>query len=494
MARQGDPHDQAHSVNRRDFVKVAGASGTAIGLAGCLGDGESTDTDGTETVSGPTTIQLAADDSFKNEQSVINDILHENGVSDDITVEILGGSFVSSGRESKYKNILNAGQKQPTLFMMDNGWTIPFIVRDQIANLSEELDSDVVETVQNDYVQTMVATATMDGSLYGVPLFADFPTIQYRKDKLREAGYGDSDFDTWATESMTWKEFSNVVADAKEAHSDMTGYNFQGAAYIGLSCCDFVEFISSWGGSYFGEFGNLFGPVGDRPVTVDEQPIVDAINMVRHFIYGDNPGGKFGDFAGNIAPEAVVQYKEESSRKPFTNGNVLFHRNWPYSININGAEDAFGEDLGAMPIPYGVTAEESKYGPEIGGIPAALGGWHLTLNPNAAGEKKAAAKEVLGALISEEVQLSMFELGGWIPPVPDRINSDRAKELDVIGRYVDTLAAAAENAVPRPVTRVWPQEAQQINKEINAAFKRDKSAKEATSDLKSSLEQIENSG
>jgi ABC-type glycerol-3-phosphate transport system substrate-binding protein len=216
--------------------------------------------------------------------------------------------------------------------------------------------------------------------------------------------------------------------------------------------------------------------------------------MVRHFIYGDNPGGKFGDFAGDIAPEAVVQYKEESSRKPFTNGNVLFHRNWPYSININGAEDAFGEDLGAMPIPYGVTAEESKYGPEIGGIPAALGGWHLTLNPNAAGEKKAAAKEVLGALISEEVQLSMFELGGWIPPVPDRINSDRAKELDVIGRYVDTLAAAAENAVPRPVTRVWPQEAQQINKEINAAFKRDKSANEATTDLKSSLEQIENSG
>jgi ABC-type glycerol-3-phosphate transport system substrate-binding protein len=492
MARESNPQDQARSVNRRDFVKAAGASGTAIGLAGCLGGEESSD--GTETVSGPTTIQLAADDKIKNEQSAINDILHENGVSDDVTVEILGGSFVSSGRETKYKNILNAGQEQPTLFMMDNGWTIPFIVRDQIANLSEELDSDVVETVQNDYVQTMVATATMDGNLYGVPLFADFPTIQYRKDKLREAGYGDSDFDTWATESMTWKEFSNVVADAKEAHPDMTGYNFQGAAYIGLSCCDFVEFISSWGGSYFGEFGNLFGPVGDRPVTVDEQPIVDAINMVRHFIYGDNPGGKFGDFAGDIAPEAVVQYTEEPSRKPFTNGNVLFHRNWPYSININGAEDAFGEDLGAMPIPYGVTAEESKYGPEIGGIPAALGGWHLTLNPNAAGEKKAAAKEVLGALISEEVQLSMFELGGWIPPVPDRINSDRAKELDVIGRYVDTLAAAAENAVPRPVTRVWPQEAQQINKEINAAFKRDKSAKEATSDLKSSLEQIENSG
>jgi len=317
--------------------------------------------------------------------------------------------------------------------------------------------------------------------------------MQYRKDLLREAGYSDSDFDTWATESMTWQKFSNVVADAKEAHPDMTGYNFQGAAYIGLSCCDFVEFMSSWGGSYFGEFDNLFGPVGDRPITVDEQPVVDAINMVRHFIYGENPGGKFGDYAGNISPEAVVQYKEESSRKPFANGNVLFHRNWPYSIKISGAEDAFGTDLGAMPIPYGVEASSSDYGPEIGGIPSALGGWHLTLNPNAPADKKAAGREVLSALTNKNVQMGLFELGGWTPPVPSRINSSRAQDLDLIGRYVDTLAVASKNAVPRPVTRVWPQEAQQINKEVNAAFKRDKSASKAVSDLKAALEQIEES-
>ncbi|MFB6184638.1 MAG: extracellular solute-binding protein [Haloarculaceae archaeon] len=478
-------------------MKAAGASGAALTVAGCSGNGGGgggTTTTTASSGSGGTTIQFASDSNFKGKQSKINKILHDNGVSEDVHLEILGGSFVSGDRQTKYKNVLNAGQKKPTLLMMDNGWTIPFIVRGQVANLNEALPSSVIDTVENDYLDTMVATATgQDGNLYGVPLFADFPTIQYRKDLVSEAGYSESDFKKWATESMTWKQFSNVVADAKEAHSDMQGFNFQGAAYIGLACCDFVEFMSSWGGAYFGSFDNQFGPVGDRPVTVDGQPVVDSINMIRHFIYGENPGGKFGDYAGNISPEAVVQYKEESSRKPFTNGNVLFHRNWPYSININGAEDKFGTDLGVMPIPYGVTAEKSTYGPEIGGIPAALGGWHVTLNPNAPQEKKDAAVQVFEALTKRDTQLRMFETGGWIPPVPAALDSSKAKNLDLIGRYVDSLRVAGQNAVPRPVTRVWPQESQQVSKEVNAAYKQEKSASKAVSDLKSTLKQIENS-
>jgi ABC-type glycerol-3-phosphate transport system substrate-binding protein len=251
--------------------------------------------------------------------------------------------------------------------------------------------------------------------------------------------------------------------------------------------------MSSWGGSYFGGFENLFGPVGDRPITVDEQQVIDAIDMVRHFIHGSNPGGKFDDYAGNISPEAVVQYKEESSRKPFTNGNVLFHRNWPYSITINGAEDAFGEDLGVMPIPYEVTAEESPYGPEIGGIASALGGWHWTLNPSAPDEQTSAAVEIMETMVQRPVQLAMFELGGWAPPVPEALRSSDAKDLELIGRYVDSLAVAGENAVPRPATRVWNQQSDQVAKEVNAAFKQSKSSAQAMSDLQSSLQAIEES-
>jgi ABC-type glycerol-3-phosphate transport system substrate-binding protein len=170
------------------------------------------------------------------------------------------------------------------MFMMDNGWTIPFIARGEIANLSNELDDSLVSTIRDTYIDTMVSTATRNGDLYGVPLFADFPVIQYRKDKVLEAGFSESELETWSTESMSWQQFSNVVADTMEANPEMRGYNFQGANYIGLSCCNFVEIMSAWGGSYFGDFENLFGPIGDRPVTVNEEPVVQAIRFGISFM------------------------------------------------------------------------------------------------------------------------------------------------------------------------------------------------------------------
>lgn len=251
--------------SRRQYLQTAIASGVGVGLAGCAGGNGSDSSGGStsgSTSESETTIQFASDDTFKEQQSRINELLHENGVSDSVTVEILGGSFVSSGRKNKYGNILSASQQQPTMFMMDNGWTIPFIARGEIANLSNELDDSLVSTIRDTYIDTMVATATRNGDLYGVPLFADFPVIQYRKDKVLEAGFSESELETWSTESMSWQQFSNVVADTMEANPEMRGYNFQGAAYIGLSCCNFVEIMSAWGGSYFGDFENLFVRLG----------------------------------------------------------------------------------------------------------------------------------------------------------------------------------------------------------------------------------------
>jgi ABC-type glycerol-3-phosphate transport system substrate-binding protein len=186
----------------------------------------------------------------------------------------------------------------------------------------------------------------------------------------------------------------------------------------------------------------------------------------------------------------VVQYKEESSREPFTNGNAVALRNWPYSININAASDVFGEDLGVMPIPYAVSRSDSQY-ESIGGSTSALGGWHLTLNPNASDVRKQAAVQLFRALQTDEVRLRMFEIGGWIPPIPDLINTDRTQQLETIGRYVDSLQVAGQNALPRAVTVVWPSQSTQIANEVNAALRQEKSPSQAMSDLESSLQSIE---
>jgi ABC-type glycerol-3-phosphate transport system substrate-binding protein len=500
-------------ISRRRFVQAASASGIAVGLAGCVGGGGnnndnnnggggSGDTEtpiSTELPEEEVTVQIAADSNFKGASDAIIQTMRENGgLPDNVQVEFIAGSFESGDRRAKYQQLLSAGQENPAIIMMDNGWTIPFIARNQLQNLSASLPDSIISTVQDTYLSNMLATASgQNGDLYGIPLFADFPTIQYRKDILREAGYGDSDFSSWATESMTWSDFSTVVADGKEVlagqlddPSRAQGFNWQGDAYVGLACCDFVEFMSSWGGSYFGEFGNLFGPVGDRPITVEEEPVVNAIRMMRTFIHGQDDPEALEEYE-QISPEAVVQYTEEPSREPFTQGRAVALRNWPYSIRINAAEDAFGEDLGVMPLPYQVTAEESKYGPEIGGIPSALGGWHLALNPNASETVKQGAVQVFRALQDDQVRLDLFEIGGWIPPIPDLIATDQTRELEPIGRYVDQLKVAGENAVPRPVTVAWPQQSTQVSKEVNASIRQQKSPADAMASLASSLEDLE---
>jgi len=487
-----------NGVSRRDYLAAAGGAGATIGLAGCLGGGDGGDGGGdggpinTEPPEEDVTIQIAADSNFANaSEDIVQTLREDGGLPENISIEFLAGSFTTGDRRSQYQQLLSGGEQRPTVLMMDNGWTIPFIAREQIANLSDELPASITDQVQNDYLSNMVATAqNTDGDLFGIPLFADFPTIQYRKDLMREAGYTDEDFDTWATEPMTWQEFSTVVAETQEATDTENGFLWQGSSYEGLACCDFIEFMGSHGGSYFGEFENYFGPIGDRPVTVEEENVINAIRMMRTFINGSDDEVALDGYE-NISPDAVVQYTEEPSREPFTNGNAVALRNWPYSININGAEDAFGEDLGVMPIPYAVSEEDSPY-ESIGGSTSALGGWHLTLNPNANESRKRAALQLFQALQVDEVRLRLFEIGGWTPPIADLINTERTRELDLIGRYVDSLQVAGENALPRPVTSVWPQESTQIAKEVNASLRQQKTPTQAMSDLAESIESIEN--
>ncbi|GGL30542.1 sugar ABC transporter substrate-binding protein [Halarchaeum grantii] len=484
--------------SRRTFVKTVGATGIAAGLAGCGGNGgEGSTTTGTTTSSGgsggTTTIQFAADSRAADNEDAINEALHNAGLSQDIEVSILAGSQVTDNRQQQYTQWLSANRSQPTLLMMDSGWTIPFIVRGQLQKLDDVLPSDLLSHVKDDYYQASVATAQapQTDALYGVPLFPDFPTMQYRKDLVEDAGYN-PESENWATESMKWDEFSHVVSDTMDSPDVDMGYNFQASVYEGLSCCDFNEWLTSWGGAYFGDHDNLFGPIGDRPITVEEEPVVNSLKMVRSFLDDDFDPGLEGDYAGKISPDSCLQWVEDDSLAPFQNGNAVALRNWPYSINICGADDVFGEDLGVMPIPYAKEPSETKYD-GTGGPVSALGGWHVTMNPNAPEANKDAAVEIIQAMATESFALDMFGIIGWIPPVPEHLTTDRAKSVDVIGRYTEQLKVAGENAVPRPVTAVWPQESTKVSQEANAALSGEKSAENAMSSLKQSLEAIESS-
>ncbi|MDS0259864.1 extracellular solute-binding protein [Haloarcula sp. S1CR25-12] len=470
--------DRSRAVDRRRFVRALGATGLAAsgGLAGCLSRGSA----------GPQTIEIAANTDVKENIGQIAGKLHEVGLSDEIELTAIAGVSSSGSRKQQYNRWLSGNLEQPALFMMDSGWSIPFILRDQLVDISE-IRPALADTIQQEYFETFVRSIEdRTGGLYGVPLFPTTGTMLYRKDLVKEAGFS-PERNNWATEPLSWQRFSEVTKETMDATDTRWGFSFQANSYEGLACCDFKEFTGSWGGSYFGEKQNLFGPVGERPVTVDSDPVVNATRMVRTFIEGDtrNP---LASVTGDIAPRAVLQWQEETSRRPFSNGNVVMHRNWPYAIAIGGAEDAYGRDLGVMPMPYGVTEEQAKYD-GYGGTTSSLGGWHVALNPNT--PKRERALEVMEAMTEPEMQLFLFELLGWLPPRPALFETERMRQVPVMGRYVETLKLTVENSTPRPVTVAWPQESTKIAQQANAAFSGDGTPSQRMQTLKDQLQAIE---
>jgi ABC-type glycerol-3-phosphate transport system substrate-binding protein len=462
-------------VSRRRYLTTAGAMGAA-GLAGCAGggggsDGSTTGSSGDE-IGG--TVTVFSGSAFVD--SGIVDALHEAGVPDSITIEMTVPPQDSGSKQQQLRTAINAEESDPDLVLTDNGWTIPFIVRDDLVNLEEEMDDEFIARVREEGVQSMIDTGTHPetGDLYSVPVFPDYPVITYRKDLLRDAGYGDSDFETWRSDPPTWAEFSQIVSEAQSGSDVEYGHLWQGNNYIGLACCTFNEFLTSMGGAFFGGQDNLFGPVGDRPVTLDSEESIDGIEAAVDIIHGT--GSAPMDIAG-VSPQEVAGWIEPDTKSTFESGSAVTQRNWTYSIG--GAVTAFeGTDmeLGVMPLPAGPN-----------GSWHAQGGWIMSMNPYT--DNMASAKEVIKAWWEDSVLQHQFDAANYMPPKPELFSY--VEESDTYGPYFEALQYSAENLIPRPTTSVWPNQRSIVASEVNSALRQEQTPQEAATAMQEQISAIE---
>ncbi|MFC6836771.1 extracellular solute-binding protein [Halomarina ordinaria] len=488
MPRDSSRESGGRRATRRRFIAAAGAAGVSAGFAGCLY--------GTTGSGGETVVSFGFDPSAA--QAVgdeIRALFHEEGgLSNDIRITFEPGVQDSGSRRDKYMRQLTGGEADPDLILMDSGWTRTFIDRELVTNLSSFLPQDVLDTVESEYLESSLSTAMgSDGSLYGVPLFPDFGVMQYRKDLVRNAGF-QPDEDDWATEPMTWERFSQIMAETLQANADEEeslryGYVFPFDSYEGLSCCSFNEMMTSWGGAYFGGRDNLFGPIGERPITVDTEPVVNSIRMARSFIYGEDDDAALDGYP-RISPENVLSWSEPNVHNAMVNGETVAQRNWPYSIATNATEENYGTDYGVMPLPY-ATEPSNAQAEGTGGTTSALGGWNMTVNPNT--EVPDAVREVIEAATTDEVMLGLFRIWGWLPPKLELLRTQAARDIEPTGRYAETLYVAGQNSMPRPVTVLWPQESSAISSAVNGSASREQAPAGAMTDLKNELQVIEGS-
>jgi len=416
--------------------------------------------------------------------------LWDDGLSEDIYVKHrnLPGNTPGDIR-SQYQQWLSAGRSTPDILGADTAFTIPFVAQRQVANLSDRLSNESISTMEDNYVTQLFPTIkSKEGDFFGVQFSSDISAILYRKDLVKEAGY-DPEEENWMTESMSWKRFSNVIKDVQKQTDTKHGFVFQANDYEGLSCCNFNEWMTSHGGAYFGGRDNLFGPVGDRPITVNEEPVKNAIKMVRTFIHGQDDEHSLEGYAGNISPEQVLQFTEESSRNVFTNGNSVALRAWPFSWQKAGSEDGFGEDLGLMAHPAGVPESEAKYDGTGGHGRSFIGGYANLLNPNS--KNIDAATQVLEHMIGNVEFRYVLLNSAVIPPNLEVLKSDKFQQAPVLGRFIDLIETTAQRAISRPATISWNPESTAISNQVNSSLGRQKSPSKAMSDLQTKIKQIE---
>jgi multiple sugar transport system substrate-binding protein len=417
----------------------------AVVLAGCGDDSSSSGDSGTGGAApklegrGPITFATGKDTSGNMQKLV--DKWNTDHADEKVTINELP----ESADEQRNQMIQNAQVKSDafTVLNLDVIWTSEFAANRWIAELpKDQFDLD-------NFLKPAVDTATYFDRLYSVPVYSDGGLLYYRKDLLQKAGVTEP--------PKTWDEMTAACDKVKAlpGNSKLSCYAGQFDKYEGLTC-NFSEAVQSAGGTVVDKDG--------KP-TADSQAAKDGLNFLVD-------GLKSGTF-----PKASVTYKEEEGRRAFQDGQLIFHRNWPYVWALAGATDGSSKIAGK----YDVAPLPGKTGPGV----STLGGHNFAISAFA--KNKATALDFIKFFSSEENEKSNLLATSQ---APTRANLYDDQEL--IGKfpYLPQLKASIENAVPRPKVVKYPEVTAAIEEAAYGAMNGEKSVDEALSDLQSKLEQL----
>ena len=317
---------------------------------------------------------------------------------------------------------------------LDVIWTAEFAANGWIVPLSPRLFP------LGGFLRPAVATARYQGRLYAVPFTSNAGLLYYRTDILRRLH---------AAPPRTGARLAVLARAARRL--GLGGYGGQFQAYEGLTV-NFAEAVQSAGGS-------ILSPDGTK-VTLDSAA---ARAGLRFLVNGLRQGW---------IPRAALGWNEESSRRAFEAGALLFLRNWPY---------VYG--LAARPGPGNRVA--GRFG--VAALPghSSLGGANLAISAFSRHQRTALAFiRFLTSLPSERQVLA----AGSLPPVWTRLYPDPA----MVRRfpYLPVLEKAILSAQPRPETAGYNQLSLAISSAVHQALDQRKPVKAPITGLTGELSTI----
>ncbi|MFH1517118.1 MAG: ABC transporter substrate-binding protein [Pseudomonadota bacterium] len=230
-------------------------------------------------------------------------------------VNIVSMPESSTDQFGQYKLWLSARSADIDVYRLDVIWA------PQIAEHFVDLTSAAAD-IRDQFVPSTLDAQTVDGKLVAMPMFMGAPALYYRKDLLEKHG---------KPVPATWTELTETARDVMEAeraagNAEMQGFVFQGAAYEGLTC-NAMEWVGAMGG------GSIVN--ADGSIAINNEKAAAALDMAAGWV-------------GTIAPEGVLNYKEEDARGVFQSGNAVFMRNWNYAYALVTGDDSPVKDKVAV--------------------------------------------------------------------------------------------------------------------------------------------------
>lgn len=410
-------------------VAVAATAVTMLALAGCSSSGSGNDAVNQNLdARGPITYVEGKDTTADR---VVDKLIAQwNATHPSETVTFHEQSNDADQQHDDLVQHLQAKSSDYDVMALDVTWTAEFAAKGWLQPFKDSFALD-----ESKLLPATVKSGTYEGTLYAAPKNTNGGLLFYRKDLV-------------PTAPSTWSQMMGDCAVAKQ--HNIGCYAGQYANYEGLTV-NTAEAINANGGSFV-------GPDGRTPTVNTPQAKAGLSWLVDGFKNGD-------------IPKQAIGWQEPESQNAFTDGNLMFLRNWPNVYeNANSASSKVKGKFGVAPLP-GVDGPGAS----------TLGGYNVGINVNS--KHKATALDFVKYLQSAEAQ-QMIALSS-LPPVMTSMYDDP----QVIAKmpYMPELKLTLEHAVPRPVTPFYPAVSKAIRDNAFAALQGQKSVDQAISDMQAGI-------
>ncbi|MFB5662401.1 ABC transporter substrate-binding protein [Alteribacillus sp. HJP-4] len=341
-------------------------------------------------------------------------------------------------QHDQYVTAFSSGSTEIDVFDADVIWPAEFGAAGYAMELDRFIEADGIDL--DEYFPSTVEAGQVGGKQYALPKFTDAGLLYYRSDIVDEP-------------PSTWDELIEMAGEYQGEEGTEYGYLMQANQYEGM-VVNATEFIGAYGGQVIDENGD---------VVINSEESIAGLEKMAEIVNAE------------FVPNDILSFQETETANSYIQGSSVFARNWPYmqAMTSDEEESDVVDNVEFTTLPEGDA-----------GSAAGLGGWMAMISANT--EHPEESWEFVKFMSSEESQKFTATEGGRAPTREALYDDEEVKEASPIFAnedFVETL----QNAVPRPVSPIYPEISDIMQVEISKVLSGDISAEEAVQNMEEDM-------